>query len=276
MKGIDLHLHTTASDGSNRPEEVVQMAAAAELRAIAITDHDNTRGIRAAMLEGERRGVEVVPGIELSTAYLGMEVHILGYYIDPAADSLADLLTWALTEREQRNRRIVAVLQQAGVEITMEEVREKFPDTVLGRPHLGMVMAEKGYVQDVRQAFREYLGKGGRCYIPKVNQPVERAVERILQAGGLPVLAHPYQYELDEPGLRKLISHMKGLGCVGMECVYSKYTPEQSQGLLDLAEEYGLIPTGGSDYHGLSKPDIHVGDVRAPYGYLEQLKAARQ
>lgn len=274
MDYIDLHIHTTASDGSNRPAEVVGMAAQAGYRAIAITDHDNLNGLDEAVNVGAHLGLEVVPGIELSTVYEDTEVHVLGYFVDPGAESLSDLLAVALRRREERNQRITEVLRAAGVEVTMEELRSKFPGTVLGRPHIAMVMMEKGYVSDVKQAFRAYLGKGARCYVPKINMPMAHAVDRILRAGGLPVLAHPYQYEFPEEGLRTLIQRFVDLGGVGMECVYSKYDDAQTARLLTLAGEYGLLPTGGSDYHGLSKPTIHIGTTKAPYAYLEALKKA--
>lgn len=276
MKYVDLHLHTTASDGSLSPAEVVAMAKQAGYAAIAITDHDNTGGLPEAAAAGARLGVEVVPGIELSTEYAGLEVHILGYFIDPGAESLSDLLETALLHREERNTRICQVLQAAGVDVTMEELRETFPGAVLGRPHIGQVMVKKGYVGDVKQAFREYLGKGAKCYVPKVNMPMERAIRRISDAGGLPVLAHPYQYELGDAELRTLIETAKGYGVVGMECVYSKYDEAQTVALLALCGEYGLAPTGGSDFHGASKPNISVGTTKAPYAYLEGLKELKQ
>lgn len=272
MKYVDLHIHTTASDGSFTPAEVVELAARAGYAAVAVTDHDNTGGLPEAAAAGARLGVEIVPGIELSTEYAGGEVHILGYFIDPEADSLSDLLETALLHREERNTRICAVLRAAGVDVTMEELRAKFPGAVLGRPHIGQVMAEKGYVTDVKQAFREYLGRGARCYVPKVNMPMQRAIDRILRAGGLPVLAHPYQYELGDAGLRTLIETAMDYGIIGLECVYSKYDAAQSAALLALAAEYALLPTGGSDFHGASKPNISIGTTKAPYVYLEALK----
>ena len=212
--------------------------------------------------------------IELSTQWNGTEVHVLGYYVTPGAESLADLLGWALNQRDIRNTRIVEKLQEMNIPISMEEVRAKFPSTVLGRPHIGTILIEKGYATDMKDAFAKYLGKTGCCYVRRVNLPMEDAIRRILQAGGLPVLAHPYQYELPEPKLRELISVVKQNGGVGMECIYSKYDAVQSGHLLELAKEYDLLPTGGSDYHGKSKPNIQIGTTRAPYAYLEALKKA--
>ena len=271
--GVDLHVHTNASDGSYEPEEVIRLAAEAGLRAVAITDHDNTNALARSLSAGQAYGLEVIPGIELSADYHGIEVHILGYFIDPEAESLGDLLEIALANREVRNQKICARLREEGIQVTMEELRARHPGTVLGRPHVGLLMMEKGYVESVRQSFREYMGKGAKCYIPKVNMPMERAVSRILEAGGVPVLAHPYQYELDEPQLRELIELVKGLGCVGMECVYARYDDEQRAYLSALAKEYDMIVTAGSDYHGTPKPDILLGDIRGDYEQVEQLKA---
>lgn len=273
--GVDLHVHTNASDGSYEPEEVVRLATEAGLQAVAITDHDNTNGLARAMEAGARLGLEIIPGIELSADYKGIEVHILGYYIDPKAESLCDLLEIALRNREVRNRTIVEKLRQEGIDVSMEELRQRHPGTVLGRPHIGLLMMEKGYVESVKQSFREYMGKGAKCYVPKINMPMKRAISRILDAGGVPVLAHPFQYELNDPQLRELIELVKGMGCKGMECVYARYDEEQRQYLLDLAEEYGLIATAGSDYHGIPKPDILLGDIRGEYAQVEQLREAK-
>lgn len=271
--GVDLHVHTNASDGSNPPEEVIRLAAEAGLQAIAITDHDNTNALTRSIAAGREYGLEVIPGIELSADYKGIEVHILGYFIAPTAESLGDLLEIALANREVRNQKICTRLGEEGIEVTMEELRARHPGTVLGRPHIGLLMMEKGYVESVRQSFREYMGKGAKCYIPKVNMPMERAISRILAAGGAPVLAHPFQYELPESELRELIELVIGLGCVGMECVYARYDAEQREYLCRLAEEYGLIITAGSDFHGTPKPDILLGDIRGAYEQVELLRA---
>ena len=274
--GVDLHVHTTASDGSFPPEDVVRMAAEAGLQAIAITDHDNTNALQRCMDAGRVYDIEVIPAIELSADYKGIEVHILGYYIDPNAESLSDLLEIALINREERNQKICARLREEGFAVTMEELHERHPGTVLGRPHIGLLMMEKGYVESVRQSFREYMGKGAKLYVPKVNMPMERAISRILAAGGVPVLAHPYQYELPEPQLRELIELVISLGCKGMECVYARYDEAQRSALCALAEEYGLIVTAGSDFHGTPKPDILLGDIRGDYEQVEKMKQLRK
>ena len=270
--GVDLHVHTNASDGSFPPEEVIRQAAEAGLQAVAITDHDNTNALRRCMEAGAEYGIEVIPAIELSADYKGIEVHILGYFIDPEAESLGDLLEIALINREERNQKICARLREAGIEVTMEELRARHPGTVLGRPHIGLLMMEKGYVESVRQSFREYMGKGAKLYVPKVNMPMERAISRIQAAGGIAVLAHPYQYELPEAELRELIELVISLGCKGMECEYARYDADQRAAMAALAAEYGLIATSGSDFHGTPKPDILLGDIRGDYEQVEKLK----
>ncbi|MBQ5671911.1 MAG: PHP domain-containing protein [Oscillospiraceae bacterium] len=275
-QGVDLHVHTNASDGSFPPEEVVRMFAEAGLEAIAITDHDNTNALDRCMAAGETYGIEVIPAIELSADYKGIEIHILGYFIDPHGESLGDLLEIALINREERNQKICAKLREAGIAVTMEELRERHPGTVLGRPHIGLLMMEKGYVESVRQSFREYMGKGAKLYVPKVNMPLEQAIGRILAAGGVAVLAHPYQYELPEPELRELIELVMSLGVKGMECVYARYDEEQRAALTKLAEEYGLIVTAGSDFHGTPKPDILPGDIRGEYESVKKIREKRE
>ncbi len=273
---VDLHVHTNASDGSFPPEEVIRLAGEAGMTAIAVTDHDNVNGLPRALAAAKEQGVEVIPGIELSAEYKGIELHILGYFIDPKAESLRGLLEVALANREVRNRKICARLREEGIEVTMEELRQRHPGTVLGRPHIGLLMMEKGYVSSVRQSFREYMGKGAKCYIPKVSMPLEQAVSRIIHAGGVPVLAHPFQYELSEPELRELIELVKTLGVRGMECEYARYDARQRQYLCDLAAEYGLIITSGSDYHGTPKPDILMGDIRGDYAQVEALRKCKE
>lgn len=270
--GVDLHVHTNASDGSFDPEEVVRLAAEAGLQAIAITDHDNTNALARSMEAGKQYGVEVIPGIELSADYKGIEVHILGYFINPDGESLQDLLEIALTNRERRNCEICRRLRDEGIDVSMQELRQRHPGTVLGRPHIGLLMIEKGYVESVKESFRLYMGKGAKCFVPKLNMPLKNAIGRILDAGGVPVLAHPFQYELPEPQLRELITLVKGMGCVGMECVYARYDEAKREYLTRLAAEYDLIVTAGSDYHGTPKPDILLGDIRGEYAQVERLR----
>ena len=278
MREIDLHIHTTESDGTETPQEVVRRAKALGLRAIAVTDHDTAAGYPAAAAEGERLGLEVVPGIEISTAFHG-PVHILGYYIDPHSPELEPVLNWVLQDRDERNRRIARRMAADGLPVDYDAMRERF-GAAIGRPHFAELLVELGLAKDVKDAFDRYVEKGQRYYEPRHFLSLERSIGIIRRSGGVPVLAHPFQYRLDDAGLRELIEYAIACGLGGMECRYSGYGEEQTAYLLALAEEYGLCPTGGSDYHGAVKPHISLGTgiggtLEVPYAYLEQLRRAR-
>ena len=276
MKTIDLHVHTTASDGTASPAEAVKLAKAAGLSAIAITDHDTVSGYAEAAEAGKVLGVEVIPGIEISTKY-GRAVHILGYYIDPDSDKLAPVLEWVVRDRDERNRKMAELMAADGLPVSYEEMHRRF-GAVIGRPHFAEVLVELGLAKDVRDAFDRYVEKGQKYYLPRNFLSIERSVEIIREAGGIPVLAHPFQYKLDDAGLRELIEHCMESGLKGIECRYSGYSTEQSKYLSRLAEEYGLIKTGGSDFHGENKKHISIGTgtgaLEGPYQYLEKLREA--
>ena len=274
MRQIDLHNHTTASDGTYTPTQTVELAARLGLSAIAITDHDTVAGYEEAKKAGDRLGVELVPGIEISTHY-GRSIHILGYYIDTRSQTLADTLVWMIRERDARNRRMAEAMAADGIPISYERMRDRF-GTAIGRPNFGQVLVELGYASSVQDAFDRYIEKGQKYYRSRQMLTIERTVETIVRAGGVAVLAHPFQYRLDDEHLRELIEHCLDYGLGGMECLYSGYSPEQSEYLFRLAKEYGLTPTGGSDFHGRNKPAISMGSGKGglfvPYELLEGLK----
>lgn len=274
MKRIDLHVHTTASDSTASPAEAVRLAKEAGLSAIAITDHDTVSGYAEAAEAGKKYGVEVVPGIEISTKY-GRAVHILGYYIDPDSDKLAPVLEWVVHDRDERNRKMAELMAADGLPVSYEEMHRRF-GAVIGRPHFAEVLVELGLAKDIRDAFDRYVEKGQKYYLPRNFLSIERSIEIIREAGGVPVLAHPFQYKLDDAGLRELIEHCMESGLQGMECRYSGYSVEQSKYLGCLAEKYGLIKTGGSDFHGDNKRHISIGTgtghLEVPYKYLEKLR----
>ena len=274
MKRIDLHVHTTASDSTASPAEAVRLAKEAGLSAIAITDHDTVSGYAEAAEAGKKYGVEVVPGIEISTKY-GRAVHILGYYSDPDSDKLAPVLEWVVHDRDERNRKMAELMAADGLPVSYEEMHRRF-GTVIGRPHFAEVLVELGLAKDIRDAFDRYVEKGQKYYLPRNFLSIERSIEIIREAGGVPVLAHPFQYKLDDAGLRELIEHCMESGLQGMECRYSGYSVEQSKYLGCLAEKYGLIKTGGSDFHGDNKRHISIGTgtghLEVPYKYLEKLR----
>ena len=277
MKRIDLHIHTTASDGTATPEEVVREASRLGLAAIAITDHDTAAGYERAAAEAEKTGLEVVPGIEISTKY-GGAVHILGYYIDVASPALQEVLDWIVHDRDERNEKMCELMRADGIDITYGEMRERFGE-VIGRPHFAEILIEHGLAKDMRDAFDRYVEKGRKYYQGRHFLSIERSIELIRAAGGTAVLAHPFQYRLDDAGLRDLIEHCMESGLEGMECRYSGYDAAMSGYLEQLAAEYGLLMTGGSDFHGENKKDIALGDGRGglnvPYSFLEQLRARR-
>ena len=277
MDRIDLHIHTTASDGTFTPEEVVREASRIGLAAVAITDHDTAAGYARAAAEGENCGLEVVPGIEISTKFRSA-VHILGYYIDAQSPALGEVLDWMHRDREERNVKLCAMLRESGVDIDIERMHARFGDLV-GRPHFAEIMIENGMARDMNDAFERLLNKNKPYFIPRQFLPIERSIEIIREAGGTAVLAHPFQYRLDDAGLRELIEHCMESGLEGMECRYSGYDAAQTAYLEALAAEYGLVRTGGSDFHGAIKGEIRLGEgkggLNVPYAFLEELRSRR-
>ena len=276
MKRIDLHIHTTASDGTLSPEEVARQAKELGLAAIAITDHDTAAGAAQAAELSARYDIEVIPGIEISADYQGLGVHIIGYFIDPASPHLAPVLEHIIAERTARNRRIVALMRADGLDVSLEAMEEKYPGTVIGRPHFARELMERGLCDSVAEGFQRYLNRGKVYYRARCYLPLDVAFRAIREAGGKAVLAHPLQYRLSDAELEALTACLTGHGCVGMECLYSGYTAEQSAALMALAARYGLCVTGGSDFHGSGKAHIRIGsgtgDLCVPYVLLERLK----
>ena len=273
MREIDLHIHTTASDGTCRPREVVRLAAEKGLRAIAITDHDTILGHGEALSAGLDYGVEVVPGIEVSTKY-GVSVHILGYYLENLIPLLADVID----DRDRRNEKIAALMAADGLPVSYQKMKERFGE-VIGRPHFGRILVELGLAENMNDAFARFVDRGQRYYVPRTIIPIETSVEAIVESGGVPVLAHPFQYKKNDRELRELIELCMDHGLRGMGCRYSGYDEEQVAYLEGLADEYGLIRTGGSDFHGDNKPHIRLGtgidnELDVPYTWLEELKKA--
>ena len=279
MREIDLHIHTAASDGTCPPAEAVRLAKAAGLRALAVTDHDTVEAHAEARAEAARVGIEFVPGIEISTKY-GVAVHILGYYIDAERPGMRSLLDWIVEDRDRRNEKMCALMAADGLPVSYAAMKERFGE-VIGRPNFGQVLVELGLARDVNDAFARYVEKGQRYYIARTILPIERAVESIVEAGGVAVLAHPFQYKKDDEELRELIEHCMDHGLRGMECRYSGYGPERVAYLEALAGEYGLLKTGGSDFHRQNKPRIRLGsgvdgELAVPYEWLERLREAAQ
>ena len=276
---VDLHIHTNASDGSERPADAVRQAREIGLAAIAITDHDTVSGVEEAMEAGAALGVEVVPGIEISADYCGNQAHILGLFIDPKSPALRPALDWAVNEREERNRRMVAAMAADGFDISIEELTANNPDSVLGRPHMAEHLMNKGYVSSVQEAFERYLGDDCPYYLPKRRIPLDVTAQLIREAGGLAIVAHPFQYGYSEPELHDYINAARTAGCTGIEAYYSEHSYYQRDYILAAAHQYGLLVSGGSDWHGTRKPHVRMGSgiggrLSVPYKVLADLKAA--
>ncbi|AIQ41150.1 metal-dependent phosphoesterase [Paenibacillus sp. FSL R5-0912] len=275
----DLHSHTQASDGMQPPAENVRLAYEKGLAAVAITDHDTVSGIAEAVEAGKRLGITVVPGVEISTRTGGKEIHVLGYYIDTEQELFLSRLEQQRNTRLGRNEAIIDKLRGLGIEISMEQVlsgmgRELKPDESVGRPHIADELVRLGAAADMRDAFDKYLAEGAAAYVSPPRITPETACRWIQEAGGAAVLAHPGIYGDDE--LVRMILETGALR--GIEVYHSDHGPSEHERYLALAEEFGLLVTGGSDFHGARQGVIFHGDIGSVHvstAVLEQLKAAR-
>lgn len=277
MSRIDLHSHTTASDGSLTPEELVRLANRQGVSALAVTDHDTIAGLPRAIAEGERLGVEIIPGIEISCLYGETELHILGYFINPEDPCLKPALTAYWASREDRNPLIVQRLNELGCDVTYAEVKAVAGAATVGRPHIAQALLRKGYVRSVSEAFDRYLADGGPAYVPRRLPPPVEAIGLIRQTGGIPVLAHPvYTARIKEP-FEQICATLKGFGLMGIESIYSSHNQQQTDRYCSISREQGLLVTGGSDFHGEAKPNLLVGtgygNLEVPADLLEPMRA---
>ena len=275
-KYIDLHVHSTASDGTYAPAALVDLAIRQQLCAIAITDHDSIDGIKEAQTAALHTDLEVIPGVELSTEYEGCEIHVVGLYIDPEHPALKKQLSDFRNLRDNRNVLMAERLAQEGFAITYEALAESFPDCVLTRAHIARYLLNTGQVKSLSEVFDKYIGDGCKCYIdrPKVS-PME-AVSLIHQAGGLAFLAHPCLYKLKRKELLLLLDNMQAAGLDGIEAIYSCNQGSDEKDFCQLANERGLLVSGGSDFHGSNKPYIKLGTgkgtLKVTYNLLEQIR----
>jgi len=273
---IDLHVHSTASDGSFTPTELVRMAKDLGLRAMAISDHDTIGGVAEGLTAGEKIGLEVVPGVELSTDLRGKTVHMLGYFFDPQHKGFHEKLAWAQRQREERNLKMVARFNELGIDMTLAEVEAEAGGDVIGRPHFAQVLIKKGVVKEIQEVFDIYLGRQGKAYIPKFRFTPSESVGIIREAGGLPILAHPGLYDWSPLQIDEAVGDLCDLGLVGLEVMYTDHTPAMVQIFSDIARRRGLAPTGGSDFHGKNVPNVFLGtgkgDLAVPYQWLSDLK----
>lgn len=251
---IDLHMHSCCSDGTCTPEELVELAAKRKLSAIALTDHDTAEGVERAATAGRECGVEVIPGVELSTHWKGKDVHLLGYLFDAGEPGFVEGLNWIQHGREERNEKIAVKLRDLGYDITLEEVRKNAGPGMVGRPHFARVLQARGIVSSLEEAFATLLGAGKPAYVSRRSLEVAEAIAMIHKAGGLAVVAHPFTLGYDPLELRYEVGLMLDAGLDGLEVIYPKHSRQFRRQLRRLVKEFDLIATGGSDYHGNNRP----------------------
>jgi predicted metal-dependent phosphoesterase TrpH len=257
---IDLHTHSTCSDGTLSPAQLVRAAREAGITHLALTDHDTVAGLAEAREEAGRQGVVFIGGLEISAEYQPGTMHILGYGFDESSPSLLEKLAFVQQARRDRNPKIVSILNRLGLSVTMEQVADEAGGEVVGRPHFAAVLLRKGHVQSTQEAFDRFLAKGQPAYMDKVRLSPEDSIAAIRAAGGVAVLAHPLQLKApNDEALEAVVSGLAKLGLQGMECHYRNHTETDTAKFLGLARKYKLIPTGGSDFHGSNRPRIRLG-----------------
>jgi len=283
MFQVDLHLHTTYSDGTLDPATLVGLCASRGLSVIAISDHDSTEGLPEALAAASSYdGLEVIPAIELSTDIPGSEIHILGYYVDYEDRAFQKVLGEFRQDREGRGRRMVEKLNDLGLKISWERVQEISDGGAIGRPHIAQALVEAGYVQYPRDAFDRYIGRDGPAYVGRPKLTPEDAIKLLIGNGALPVMAHPtYSETKSDRGevrsLKDTVSDLQRGGLIGMEVFYGDYTPDQVSYLYGIAEELDLVPCGGSDYHASGNPgEPEPGTVGPPISTAKRLAEVKQ
>lgn len=269
---IDLHTHSTVSDGSDPPERIAELAAEAGCSAVALTDHDRLDGLAAARVRAAEVGVELVPGCELSCEFSPGTMHVLVYFVEPGEGPLQDELVRLQAVRDRRNE---LMCERLG--LPYAELLSEAGGTGAGRPHAAALLVKRGMVSSIQEAFDRYLAKGKPGYVEKERLAVADAVRLARASGGVVVLAHPFSLGLSPGELRRVVAELAEAGVAGIEAVYGRYSADERAGLVELARELRLVPTGGSDHHGAYKPDLTVGrgtgDLDVPDFVLDELRA---
>ena len=276
---IDLHCHSTFSDGSLTPEQLADEAVKAGLSALALTDHDTVAGLPRFLAAAEGKSFRAVPGVELSVDCSSGVMHMLGYWMDTANPELVRQMEWIRNGREMRNRTMLEKLNALGFAMTWDEVQAMAGEDVVGRPHFGQVLIQKGYAKDKNEAFDKWLGDGKPGYADRPRLTAEVAVALIRQAGGVAVLAHPFSLRISRDAMASLFIELAAAGLAGVECYYSEHSAELTKEYLAMAKQANLVPTGGSDFHGEVSPGIRLGvgfgGLNVPDEALAQLEARR-
>lgn len=260
VMSYDLHSHTTASDGTLSPRELVEKAAGLNIKHLGITDHDNVNGVEEALDAGKEFGVNIIPGVEISIDFTPGTMHVCGYFIDINNEYLTKKLEFVQQARRDRNPKIIEKLNQKGLVVTLDEVKKEAGSDQIGRPNIAKVLIKKGYVDGIKEAFNKYLAKGRPCYVNKQRLDLDTAIKTIKTAGGIPVLAHPVQLKLgSDSDYTNFFKKVKKAGIVGVEAFSSHHNEKENQTYKRLAEELGMLITGGSDFHGSNKPKVKLG-----------------
>lgn len=290
---VDLHVHSNCSDGTLSPSQLVDYAMEKQLKAFALTDHDTVQGLPEAFaharqlreqyrqngdISGADSVPEIIPGVELSTEYHGRDIHVVGLFIDPQNQKFQTYLTQFIESRDLRNQKMCALLRDAGIDISCEALTEEFPNSVITRAHYAKYLLNHGYIKSIKEAFERYVGDHCPCYVPREKVTPAQAVEMILAADGVPVLAHPLLYGMGSDALDTLVAELKSVGLMGIEAIYSTYSPADERQVRALAAKYHLLVSGGSDFHGSNKPGLDLavgyGGLCVPVSVLEDIRSA--
>lgn len=265
---VDLHLHSTCSDGTDPPEALAALAAGAGLSAAVLTDHDNMDGTERFIAAAAALGVKSIPGMELSCESPGRTVHMLAYGCDASDAPLAAAVRRILDGRRERNVEILARLSKIGKRVSLEEVMREAGEgaTTIGRPHIARALVRKGWARDHADAFRRYLGRGAPAYVDRYRLDPATAISLVRGAGGVASLAHPHQIGMNKAELRRFVGELAEAGLGAIECLYTGYWPQMVEEYLGLARDFGLLVTGGTDYHGANRPAVKIG---VAYGGLK-------
>lgn len=277
MDTIDLHTHSTFSDGTFTPLQLVKYAEEKGLKAFAITDHDTTEGIKEA--KSIETNVEVISGVEISTRYDKKEIHLVGLYVNENDADLNKQLKYYREKRVTRNFEILEKLNSLGVDITIDDVKESCTGDVISRAHIAKALVSKGFVGSYTEAFDRYLGDNKCAYVPRETLNYEESMELITKAGGVPVLAHPLLYKMSDTNLENMMVKLRQKGLKAVEVYYSTHSNSDTQHVMAMANRVGLIYSGGSDFHGATKPKIDIGTgmgkLAVPYEILEKIRGER-
>ena len=282
---IDLHVHSTRSDGTFTPTQLVDYAIEKGLAAFALTDHDSVDGLDEAIVYAKSlrqtnpNVPEIIPGIEFSTEYQGKDIHIVGLYIDYHSNTFQAHIDDFVNSRELRNEKMCHLLREGtGMDISYDKLKEAFPNSVITRAHYAKYMLEHGYIKSMKEAFERYIGDHSPYYVPREKITPAQAIQLILAVGGIPVLAHPLLYGMGSLRLDTLVSELKEVGLIALEAIYSTYSQAEEREMRQLAARHCLAVSGGSDFHGDNKPGLDLGigygSLYVPYEVLKDLQNA--